>query len=73
MFKPDDLGSGFVNLVASLVEAGGGAPRHPPLACLPVAELRSARNIVFLIIDGLGDNYLGANGAGGQLARHRRA
>jgi len=69
---PDYSGNGFVNLVASLVEARGGAPRHPPLACLPVSELRSASNIVFALVDGLGDNYLRANGAGGNFARHRR-
>jgi type I phosphodiesterase/nucleotide pyrophosphatase len=72
-YFPDYSGNGFVNLVASLVEARGGAPRHPPLDRLPVAELRPARNVVFAIIDGLGDNYLQANGAGGNLARHRRA
>lgn len=73
MARPDYLGNGFVNLVASLVEARGGAPRHPPLASLPVAELRDARNIVFVIVDGLGDGYLRANGGDGHLARHRRA
>lgn len=73
MLRPDYQGSGFVNLVASLAEARGGAPRHPPLISLPVAELRSASNIVFLIVDGLGDNYLEANGAGSNLARHRRS
>ena len=72
MLGPDHAGNGFVNLVASLVEACGGAPRHPPLVCLPVAELRCAANIVFLIVDGLGDNYLKCSGAGGPLARHRR-
>jgi Type I phosphodiesterase / nucleotide pyrophosphatase len=72
MVRPDYAGKGFVNLVASLVEARGGVPRHAPLAFLPVAELRSAQNIVFVIIDGLGDNYLQANGAGGPIARHRR-
>jgi len=72
MVRPDYSGGGFVNLIASLVEACGGAPRHPPLAGLPVAEARSAANFVFLIVDGLGDNYLQANGAGGRIARHRR-
>lgn len=72
MVRPDYLGNGFANLVASLVEARGGAPRHPPLETLPVAELREARNLVFIIVDGLGDNYLRANGGGGHLARHRR-
>jgi hypothetical protein len=72
MVRPDYAGNGFVNLVATLVEARGGAPRHPPLACLPTAEVKDATNIVFLIVDGLGDNYLQANGDGGHLVRHRR-
>jgi arylsulfatase A-like enzyme len=38
-----------------------------------VSELREARNIVLLIVDGLGDNYLLRRGAGGELARRRRA
>ena len=73
MFRPDYLGNGFANLIASFVEARGGAPRHPPLLTgLPVAELREAQNIVFVIVDGLGDNYLLDNGAGGHLLRYRR-
>jgi len=72
MVRPDYAGNGFVNLVASLVEGRGGAPRHPALTSLPVAEVRAAENVIFLIVDGLGDNYLQANGAGGQLAAHRR-
>jgi hypothetical protein len=72
MFRPDYSGQGFVNLVASLVEAGGGRPRHAPLGALQPPELRAATNLVFVVVDGLGDNYLGANGAGSMLARHRR-
>ena len=72
MRRPDYTGNGFVNLVASLAEARGGVPRHPTLARLPATEIRDATNIVFVIVDGLGDSYLQAQGAGGQLARHRR-
>jgi len=72
-FHPDYSGGGFVNLIASLVEARGGAPRHAPLAALPVTELRAAENVVLMIVDGLGDNYLLGQGNGGPLARHRRA
>jgi hypothetical protein len=72
MARPDYSGNGFVNLVASIVEAAGGTPRHAPLAHLQAPELREAANIVFLIVDGLGDRYLSENGAGGALARHRR-
>jgi hypothetical protein len=69
---PSYGGNGFVNLVASLVEACGGAPRHAPLVRLSVSEIRSATNVVFLIVDGLGDNYLKSRGDGGSIARHRR-
>jgi hypothetical protein len=68
-----DYRNGFLNLVASLVEAAGGKPRHPPLAALPPEELRGARNLVFLVLDGLGDRYLRAHGAGGALLAHARA
>lgn len=70
---PDYSGNGFVNLIASLVEARGGRPRHAPLAGLPAAEIRDATNIVLMIVDGLGDRYITANGAHGALGRHRRA
>jgi hypothetical protein len=72
MVRPDYSGGGFVNLVASLAAARGGRPRHAPLAALPAKELRPATNVIFLIVDGLGDSYLRAHGAGGALMRHRR-
>src|SRR5258706_16112417 len=72
MVRRNYSGGGFVNLVASLVAACSGAPRQAPLISLPVAELRAASNVIFLIVDGLGDNYLQANGGGGPMAAHRR-
>ena len=71
--KPDYSGGSLVNLVASIVAARGGKALHPPLRNLDGGELRDARNLVLLIIDGLGDNYLMRRGAGGELARRRRA
>jgi hypothetical protein len=72
-FAPDYRGNGFLNLIASLVEAAGGSPRHAPLAALPPAELRGAANLVLLIVDGMGDEYVRAHGTEGNLARRRRA
>lgn len=72
MIRPDYAGGGFANLIASLVEACGGAPRHAPLAALPAAELAQASNVLLLIVDGLGDNYLQREGAGGALLARRR-
>ena len=72
MRQPDYAGGGLANLIATLVEACGGAPRHAPLAALPASELAPAENIVLLIVDGLGDRYLAREGAGGALLARRR-
>jgi hypothetical protein len=71
--RPDYSGGSLVNLIASIVSARGGEALHSPLRNLPHDALHDARNVVFLIIDGLGDNYLQRRGAGGELARRRRA
>ena len=71
--RPDYLGGSLVNLVASIVAARGGTALHPALKNLRHEELREARNVVLLLIDGLGDNYLTRRGAGGALARARRS
>jgi len=70
---PDYLGGSLVNLVASIVASRGGNALHAPLRNLRDDELRDARNVVLLIIDGLGDNYLMRRGSGSALARRRRA
>jgi len=72
MAFPDYSGGGFVNLIATLASASGVEPRHATLRQLPPADLLGARNIVFWIIDGLGDHYLASRGADTHLARHRR-
>jgi Type I phosphodiesterase / nucleotide pyrophosphatase len=69
--KPDYSGGSLVNLIASIVAARGGKALHPPLRNL--SGLDEARNLVLLIIDGLGDNYLLRRGTGSELARRRRA
>lgn len=71
--KPDYAGGGLVNLMASLIAGRGGAPRHSLLASLPIQDISDARNVLLLIVDGLGDGYLQRRGAGGELARRRRS
>src|SRR5439155_25396214 len=71
--RPDYRGGSLANLIASIVQGRGGEPRHAPLAALPAKELEAARNVVLVIIDGLGDNYLMRQGRGGEMARRRRA
>src|SRR5687767_12623557 len=72
LMKADYGGGGLVNLMASIVAARGGEPRHPTLQALPPQAIAAARNVVLLIVDGLGDRFLAARGAGGELARRRR-
>ena len=69
--RPDYAGGSLVNLVASVVASRGGKTLHDPLRDFEFPA--SAKNLVLLIIDGLGDNYLARRGAGSELARCRRA
>ena len=65
--QPDYSGGGLLNLMASIVEACGGRALHPALKDFSLGE---PRNLVLLIVDGLGDNYLMRRG--GELAARRR-
>src|SRR3982750_171333 len=69
--RPDYAGGSLVNLVASIVAARGGNPRHEPLKKFPAVSSEAATNLVLLIIDGLGDNYLRRRGPG-ELGKRRR-
>jgi hypothetical protein len=71
--RPDYSGGSLVNLMASIVVSRGGNAQHAPLRDLRESALHEARNIVLLIVDGLGDRYLMRRGAGGELARRRRS
>lgn len=73
MVLPDYHGGSIVNLMSSLLAAlGGGESLYPSLRQLPPADLQHSRNIVLLVIDGLGDDYLARAGTGGTLHRSRR-
>ncbi|MBI3370992.1 MAG: alkaline phosphatase family protein [Betaproteobacteria bacterium] len=68
MVLPDYDGGGFANLIASCVEAAGGVASLPGAALAPPAQLAQARNIILLLIDGLGHDYLTGRGQGSALA-----
>ena len=65
---PDYAGGSLVNLIASIVAASGGSPRHAPLRDFTLPQ---ARNILLFIIDGLGERYLASRGKGSELERRR--
>jgi hypothetical protein len=73
MLRPDYAGGGLANLIASIVEGCGGAPRHAPLAALAPRAVAGATNVLLVIIDGLGDAYLQGAGAGALHERRRGA
>src|SRR5258706_15733490 len=68
--RPDYEGGSLVNLVASVVASRGGKPLHAPLRNFQFPT--AAKNLVLLILDGLGDNYLARRGRGSELQRRRR-
>jgi predicted AlkP superfamily pyrophosphatase or phosphodiesterase len=69
---PDYQGGSIVNLMGSIVCALDGEERlYPPLRTLPPGAL-TRRNIMLLVIDGLGHEWLLAHRPDGPLARHVR-
>lgn len=69
---PDYAGGSIVNLMSSLTSGCGVGPssQYAPLQGLDIAQLRDARNVVLMVIDGLGYHYLTTHGAGSAMASH---
>lgn len=74
MTLPDYRGGSIVNLMASL-QAGLGGPDHAyrETDLLPAQRLSEYRQVLLLVIDGLGLNYLRANPEAVCLNAHLRA
>ena len=78
MELPDYQGGSIVNLMRSIegaldARACAAAAAYPELSALPAQSLSGARNIVLLVIDGLGYDYLSGAGAGSALQRQLKA
>lgn len=69
---PDYRGNGIVNLMASLIKGYGGEHRYAPLNSLSPEETREYENIVLLIIDGMGQEFLENNGQKSMFAEFQR-
>jgi hypothetical protein len=69
---PDYRGGSIVNLMTSVVQAVGGepCPFYPPLRLLPAERMRDARNLVLLVVDGLGYHHLTGAPGGEVLRQH---
>lgn len=63
--RPDYGGGSIVNLMATLVGAlGGRACEYGPLGVATLDEVRTARTVVLIVVDGLGDLWLDRLGRG---------
>ena len=73
MIKPDYNNASIVNLMATILQRlGGHSNQHSPLIGLDGECITRARNIVLLVIDGLGYNYLTCNGSNSTLHKFSR-
>lgn len=68
--RPDYSGASIVNLAASIAAAlEAPATGYPPLRDLPPQQLSKRRNILLLVIDGLGYRYLEQRGQASWMVR----
>lgn len=73
MIKPDYYNASIVNMMATILQRlGGHSNLHSPLIGLDGESITRARNIVLLVIDGLGYNYLTRNGSVSTLHKFLR-
>ena len=67
--RPDYNGNSIVNLMSSIMSALSLENPYEPISCDSNLNLDDSTNIVLLIVDGLGYNYLKDIGANTQLAK----
>jgi len=58
IYKPDYKGGSIVNLMSSISKAFNTTHPYPTLKTLSPSEIKKAKNVVLLVIDGLGFEYL---------------
>lgn len=67
---PDYQGGSIVNLMSSISRSFGIKNPYPTLKLLPPRKLQGAKNIVLIVLDGLGYEYLKKKGKDSALAKH---
>ncbi len=70
MIVPDYQGGSIVNLMSSIIRARGGGADYPYLRLLPPADIADSTNLLLLVVDGLGANWLARRSPDGILSRH---
>jgi hypothetical protein len=72
MHLPNYKNGSIVNLMSSVMRAYGEKSKYAPLKTLDIGALRKSTNIVLLVVDGLGYEYLQQYGANSILKEHLR-
>ncbi|MDR1692131.1 MAG: alkaline phosphatase family protein [Oscillospiraceae bacterium] len=70
LFLPDYTNS-ILGIPNSILAHYGAKPHHPTLPALDEKLCKGYKNVVLLVLDGLGDNLLNAHAPDGFLADHR--
>ncbi len=70
MHLPNYKDGSIVNLMSSIMRAYGEKPEYKPLRSLNVDAIRRSTNVVLLVIDGLGYEFLLKNSDNGMLKEH---
>lgn len=70
MYLPDYRGGSIVNLMSSIGKARGARMKYKELRLLPAKDIRNAKSIVLINVDGLGYEFLKRRCKGSSLERH---
>jgi hypothetical protein len=71
MNKPNYQDGSIVNVMSAICQAcDASISPYPPHPDLSIAELRESKNIILILIDGLGYHYIKRHGAGSVIAKH---
>ncbi len=71
MIIPDYEGNSIVNLVSTIIAAEGHDPEHAVLRDIDATHWGDYKNIVLIVLDGLGDHFLKNKFPDSFLNRHR--
>jgi hypothetical protein len=73
-WMPSHDGSGLLNLISSVATACGASDAvYAPLAGIDLSQWQQARNLVLILADGVGGDFIERASPAGFLSRHRAA